>query len=145
MLRITYREVDPERPAPGQIIREGTAQDGADDRGERVDDTDKANILATLAHVKHIGHDDEHHGHQTTGTNTRDAAANNQDSHRVGPATDGRADQEHDVGKEHGCLAAENIRELAVQGLGRGGGHHVSRAQPRDVPQGLELAGNGWD
>lgn len=63
-------EVDPEGPSPGDMVSECATEERADDGGEGKDSTDHSDVFPALTHVEHIGHDDKHHRHQSTCSNT---------------------------------------------------------------------------
>lgn len=133
-------DVDVEAPAPGEVVGEVAAQQGAGDRGQAEGGADQAHEPAALAGRHDVRDDRLHADHQAARADTLHRAEGDQLVHGLGPAGERRADDEDQDRELEDAFAAEEVAELAVDRQADGGGEQVGGDRPGHLVQAVQLA-----
>ena len=139
----TQRQVDPEGPAPGDRVGQPPTDDGPQDGGDAEHGSHGGHVGATHARRDEVAGDRLGGDHETAAAQTLDEAVDDELSHGVGGAAQGRADQEQGDGHQEEVLAAHEVAELAVDRHGHGDGQGVGGQDPGHVGGATEVAHDG--
>ncbi len=136
------RQIDPEDPAPAELLGEITAKQGASDAGDRIDRRNVALILAHLSRRNGIGNHGKREGNQTAAPQPLQHPCCQQGRQILGERTGHRARQKQaDADIEHPHPAKE-IAQLAVEGQHGGGRQQVGGDHPSEGGPSVQLGAN---
>ena len=138
----TQRQVDPEDPAPRQVVRQITADHRAGQTGHGPHAAHVALVAATLAQRHHVGNGGLRHRDQPATAQPLQHARHQQHRHAGRQrACHGRQHEQCDRRRQHGAAAIQ-VTQFSIDGRNHGGGHEVGRHQPRHQRKTVELPGN---
>ncbi|CRQ48515.1 hypothetical protein PAERUG_E15_London_28_01_14_03632 [Pseudomonas aeruginosa] len=124
------RQVDPEYPAPRQVLGEQAAEHRAGDAGDGVHAAEVTLVAAALARRDDVADDRLAHRHQPARADPLQHSRQHQLAHALREPAKQRGGGEHDDGEEHQTAAAVEVAELAVDRHRYGHRHHVGRDHP---------------
>ena len=137
--RGTQRQVDPEDPPPCQVMREQTADHRAGHARDREHAADVALIAAAFAQRHDVGDDGLGDRDQSAAADALYDARDDQLRHRLRQRACDRGDQEYDDRDRQQHAPAEEIAELAVDRRNHRRCHEITRNDPRDQREAVEL------
>ncbi len=145
--------VDVEDPAPGEIVGDPAAEDGADDGGDAEDRSEEALVAAALGGGEEIADDGEAEADDGAAADALEAAEEDELVHAVeregnvaGRAAEAGGEDEDDGSGEIEPFAAVEVGELGEDGDGDGGGEQVGGGDPGIAVEPVEAfddAGHG--
>ena len=130
---------DPEDEPPAQQLGEHATEGGAHHRRHAPHARDVPLHLRALPQRVQVADDGHPDGLYGARAEALQATGHDQHRHAPGQAAEHRPEQEHRDAVVHQRLAAELVRELAVDGHGRGLGEQVDREQPGELPEAAEV------
>ena len=138
-----HGHVDPEGPAPGEVVGEQAAEQRPDDGGDAEDGAECALVAAAFAQRDDLAdHSDSGDG-DGAAAEALQCARGDEHGHRSGEAAEHRSGEEdEDGGLEH-FLAAEGVAELADDGGDDRRGQQVTGDDPRLVAGAAEVGDDG--
>ena len=137
------RQVDVEAPAPGDVVGEGAAHEGAGHAGDAVHGADEARVDGPLPQRHRVGDDEQRAREQPRAAQPRDGPPHDQ-RRRVGRhAADQAAHLEDEEREQEGPLDAEEGVELAEEQLEGARREQIGRAVPAAAMRGQYFAPNG--
>ncbi len=136
------RQIDPEDPAPAELLGEVAAEQGAGDAGDRIDRRDVALILAHLPRRNGVGNHGKRKSNQAAPSQSLQHSGRQQGLQILGEGAGHRARQKQaDADIEHPHPAKE-IAQLAVEGQHGGGRQQVGGDHPGEGATGMQLGAN---
>ncbi len=136
------RQVDPEDPAPAELLGEIAAEQGAGDAGDRIDRRDVALIFAHLPRRYGVGNHGKREGNQTAASQPLQHPCCQQGRQILRESTGHRARQKQaDADIEHPHPTKE-IAQLAVEGQHGGSRQQVGGDHPGEGGTGMQLGAN---
>jgi len=127
--------------APGDLVGESTAEQGARDRGDPPHAANGAKGHGPLGERQGVAEDDDGAGEEAGGTDAGDGAADDEGVGVGSQGADQAADLEDEDGRQVGVFDAEDAVQGAVCGLQGRRGQEVRGAVPADVLDARELLG----
>ena len=135
-------QIDPEYPAPREIIDEEAAQDRAADARRRPHAAQIALVAAALARRDHVGDDRLRHADEAAAAQPLQGACGDELRHVLRRGAQPRGDDEEGDGGLQQHAAAIEVAQLAVDRRRRGRGQQIGRDDPRQPLEPVELAGD---
>ncbi len=136
------RQVDPEDPAPAELLGKVAAKQGAGDAGDRIDRRDVALILAHLPWRNGVGNHGKREGNQAAAAQSLQHAGRQQGRQILRESTGHRARQKQaDADIEH-PHPAKQIAQFAIEGQHGGGRQQVGGDHPGEGGTGVQLGAN---
>ncbi len=136
------RQIDPEDPAPCQMIDEEAAENRTDDARDGEGAGDVGLVAAALAGRDDVGDRRMRHRQQPAAAQPLEGAKADELRHRGGEAAQHRGQQEdHDGDLQHD-LAAVEVGQLAVDRRCRRRGQEIGRNDPGEMLDAVEIGRN---
>ncbi|MNS74133.1 hypothetical protein D3C72_1076000 [compost metagenome] len=132
-------QVDPEDPAPAQLLGEVAPEQGPGDAGDRIDRRDVALILAHLPRGNAVGDDGEGQRDQPPAPQSLQHAGRQQGRQILGKGAGHGSRQKQAYADVEHPHPAEQIAQLTVDGQGRGGRQQVGGDHPGEGGAGVQL------
>ena len=137
------RHVDVERPPPGQVVGEQSAEQRPEHRGHAEHRAERALVLAAFPQRDDLADQRRRGDHQTAGADALHGPAATSIDMFVGQAADERPHDEDQHAELENPLAAEQVSEFPGQHGGHGLGQQVGGDHPAHVPGAAEVADDG--
>lgn len=138
----TDGEVNVEAPAPGDVVRESTAQQGTDDTCQTVRSTQDASERGPLLGGCGKGNDGVGAGAEASSSEACDGATSDEGFGIGGSAADCGADFKDEDSNQERCLEREVFVDFAPGRLEGADSHEEGSAIPADLVETLELFGD---
>ncbi len=136
------RHVDPEHPAPGQVLGQPAAQYRPRHAGQGIHAAEIALITASFARGHEVADDRLAHRYHAACADALQHSGQHQLRHVLSQRTADRGDSEHaDSGQDHATPPIE-IAQLAVDRDGHCHGHHIAGNDPGQQTDIIELRGD---
>ena len=132
-------QVDPEDPAPAQLLGEVAPEQGPGDAGDCIDRRDVALILAHLPRGNAVGDDGEGERDQPPAPQPLQHPGRQQGRQILGQGTGHRPRQKQAYADVEHPHPTEQIAQLAVHGQGGGGRQQVGGDHPSEGGAGVQL------
>src|SRR6185295_10382271 len=133
-------DVEEEDPAPGKDVRDDSAQQRADEAGQRPDSREGSLDAPAFLQLVDVADDGDGHRHHAARAETLDGAEDHQLHERAREAGERRDDEEERHRHLVGALAAVEVGELAEKRHRGGGGQQVDGEDPTVAGNPAELA-----
>ena len=138
--RHAEREIDVEDEAPGRMVGDPAAQDGAEDRGDTDDRHQPSLPPGALLRREEVGEGGHRYRHDAARADALEGAEQNELVHGLGHAAQGRSQGEDRQAAQEDRLAADQVRQLAVDGDQYRRGQHVGGSNPGVAVEAVEHA-----
>lgn len=133
------RDVDVERPLPGEVVDEVATEQWTGDSREAEDGTERSHVLATLIGGDDVGDDRLRQDHQTTTAETLQCAEHDEHPEVGGERAADRGEGEQRDRDQEEVAPTQDVAELAVDGHHDGGREQVGGGDPHLVVDAAEL------
>src|SRR6266851_2005109 len=135
-------QIDPEHPAPGEIVDEEAAEDRAAHARGCPHAAQVALVTAALARGNDVGDDRLRHADEAAPAQPLQRPGGDELRHVLGDTAQHRRGDENDDGDLQQGAAAIEIAQFAIDRRRRGRGQEICGDDPRQVLEAVELAGD---
>ena len=137
------RHVDPERPAPGQVVGEEATKERSDHRGDAEDGAKCSLVAAAVPKRDDLSDQRGGRHHDRAAANALQCARCDQHRHRLAQPAQHRTDEEECDRRLEDGLAAEQVPELADDRRDDGRGQQIACDDPGLVAGPAEVGDDG--